>query len=93
MSDLISRSALLDIVEPRLKFLRNIYEDYDHYTDGYEECCERIEDAPAVDAVPVVRCKDCKFLYNEPDDYCCCLHKGLVKITPSSFCSYGERKE
>ena len=25
------------------------------------EFCERIEDAPTVDAVPVVRCKDCKW--------------------------------
>ena len=30
-----------------------------------------LEKAPAVDAVEVVRCKDCKWLYDEMDDYCC----------------------
>ena len=49
--------------------------------------------APTVDAVPVVRCKDCKWLYDEMDDYCCRSHRGLVRICENSFCSYGERKE
>lgn len=46
-----------------------------------------------IDAVEVVRCKDCKHLYDELDDYCCMNHRGLVKICENSFCSYGERKE
>ena len=45
-----------------------------------------------IDAVEVVRCKDCKHLYDELDDYCCMNHRGLVKICENSFCSYGERK-
>lgn len=52
-----------------------------------------IAEAPTIDAVKIVRCKDCKFLYNEPDDYCCMLHKGLVKISEESFCSYGKRSD
>ena len=46
-----------------------------------------------IDAVEVVRCKDCKWLYDEIDDYCCRSHRGLVRICENSFCSYGERKE
>ena len=46
-----------------------------------------------VDAVPVVRCKDCKWLYDEMDDYCCRSHRGLARICENSFCSYGERKD
>ena len=46
-----------------------------------------------VDAVPVVRCKDCKWLYDEMDDYFCRSHRGLVRICENSFCSYGERKD
>lgn len=42
---------------------------------------------------PVVRCKDCKWLYNKMDDFCCRSHRGLVRICENSFCSYGERKE
>lgn len=52
-----------------------------------------LESAPTVDAVPVVRCRDCKWLYDEMDDYCCRSHRGLVRICENSFCSYGERKD
>ena len=54
---------------------------------------KEIDNAPTVDAVPVVRCKDCKWLYDEMDDYCCRSHRGLVRICENSFCSYGERKD
>ena len=54
---------------------------------------ETVDKAPAVDAVEVVRCKDCKWLYDEMDDYCCRSHRGLVRICENSFCSYGERKD
>lgn len=47
---------------------------------------------PSVDAVEVVCCKDCKYLYNGLDDYCCTSHRGLVRISEGSFCSYGERR-
>ena len=49
-----------------------------------------------VDAVPVVRCKDCK--YGEVDDadlptqYLCNYH-GADWNDENHFCSYGERKE
>ena len=48
-----------------------------------------ILNAPTVDAVPVVRCKDC----NEYQDnfHWCKLHD--VEMQPLDFCSYGERKD
>lgn len=51
-----------------------------------------IEEAPTIDAVPAVRCKDCK--YYEPDEVeCGCLFAGgLQYVKPDDFCSYGERK-
>ena len=39
-----------------------------------------------------VRCKECKYLYDELDDYCCTSHRGLARICENSFCSYGERR-
>ena len=54
---------------------------------------KEIDKAPTIDAVPVVRCKDCKWLYDDTDDYCCRSHRGLVRICENSFCSYGERKD
>jgi hypothetical protein len=49
--------------------------------------------SPTVDAVPVVRCKDCK--YYKPDEYeCGCdFAGGLPYVKAGDFCSYGERNE
>lgn len=48
------------------------------------------------DAVPVVRCKDCKWftMDNTGGTYCNHLTCGLFNgYEPDAFCSYGERKE
>lgn len=45
-----------------------------------------IRTAPTIDAVPVVRCKDCK--YWDGGD---CYRLGLS--LPDDFCSYGKREE
>ena len=53
-----------------------------------------IEEAPSVDAVEVVRCKDCK--YSEWDCDCglyLCLYHGCDWNNGDHFCSYGERKD
>ena len=55
-----------------------------------------IKDAPTVDAVEVVRCKDCK---HRGTDYCIFHINGepadeeLWRKLDNDFCSYGERKE
>ena len=54
---------------------------------------DAVEEMPTVDAEIVVRCKDCKWLYDEMGDYCCRSHRGLARICENSFCSYGERKD
>lgn len=41
-----------------------------------------------IDAVPVIRCKDCKFW---DDDFNWCDRKA-VRMQEDDFCSYGERK-
>ena len=58
---------------------------------GVELCkaiISRIDEAPTVDAVPVVRCKDCA-------DFCkgkCDNLLGLPNPYPDSFCSFGKRR-
>lgn len=50
---------------------------------------------PTIDAVPVVRCKDCKrFVENKEAlvTYCKRELKNLY-VKPDDFCSYGERKD
>lgn len=46
-----------------------------------------IDNAPTIDAEPVVRCKDCK-QYNGKIECGC----GIL-TEPDDFCSYGERKD
>ena len=60
-----------------------------HYYDGEEI----IKNAPTVDAVEVVRCKDCKHSWEDIGGLCCS-HGACVDLTvPGDFyCAYGERK-
>ncbi len=48
---------------------------------------------PTIDAVSVVRCKDCRYgTWDEDVEvYDCELHKGMFE--PQHYCSDGERKE
>ena len=52
-----------------------------------------IDDAPTVDAVEVLRCKDCK--HCDPENYHCdhpMSTAAPLRRKPDDFCSYGERK-
>ena len=93
MARLIDADALLD------EFLKR-YTERERSRNLVFAACEikqdfadMISNATTVDAVPVVRCKDCKWLYSEMGNYCCRSHRGLVRICENSFCSYGERKD
>ena len=53
-----------------------------------------INDIPAADVVPVVRCRDCK--HCDPENYHCDHPMSIaapLSRKPDDFCSYGERKE
>lgn len=59
-----------------------------------------IDDAPTIDAVPVVRCRECKHLnvVNRKELYANCPKTNTVFLpfeldTREHFCSLGERKE
>ena len=90
---------LIDVDE--LKNAHNMGDECDKCETKWKECqydyiyskmdfCTWIDDAPTVDAVPVVRCGECKHR-KPPTDYCEKLRKAYV---PDDFyCKYGERKE
>ena len=53
-----------------------------------------IRKRPTVDAVPVVRCAQCKhFKRNLENDTYCSSVNGLTDPEEDDFCSYGKRKE
>ena len=78
------------------KLTANDYAMFRCQLGGLVDVVEFLNDMPTVDAVPVVRCKDCK--YGEVDDadlptqYLCNYH-GADWNDENHFCSYGERKD
>ena len=54
---------------------------------------QHLKDAPTIDAVPVVRCKDCR--YWDDDRRCNGIRNGLVLdyTDEDDFCSCGERRD
>lgn len=74
--------------------------------DAVHAVIERINNAPTVDAVPVVRCKDCYYCATEKSfgkvyHYCEAFEQyaegdliGVsLQVNPDHFCSWGERRE
>lgn len=53
--------------------------------------CGWLDDAPTVDAAPVVRCKDCKFYYRMTAETGIC-QLGCPHLGNDGFCSEGEQK-
>lgn len=83
--------------------------DYGHLHNPNEKAYsendirEMIDMMPTADAVPVIRCKDCKRLgvanmkdkYGQPNPVPCCRRNGHIRlgIKPDDYCSRAERKE
>ena len=76
---------------------------FEHFTQYHDTdqmalidmVCEDIEESPTVDAVEVVRCRECKQGEVDdpdfPDQYYC--HAGCGWNRGDFYCAYGERKE
>lgn len=92
---------------PRLidanEILKSEHQHYDYMADEYYVLVRDIENAPTVDAEPVVRCKDCKFFdhsdFGKGEEYWCThfvstddtIH--CHKVIEDDFCSWGESRE
>ena len=81
---LIDADALITLIKKRIKNSMII---------GW--LCSIIRDTPTIDAVPVVRCKDCIRRYDTDECPMCFLIEGkYCKYTnENGFCDRGERKE
>ena len=70
----------------------NVSAPYEEAVCAKEDCLTEIYEAPTVDAVPVVRCRECKYHHDCGTHFCDAL--GMDCPDDSEFfCSYGERKE
>ena len=51
---------------------------------------EWLNNSPTIDAVPVVRCKDCEYFRTNDENVPYCLNPfGLDGPEPNGFCNYG----
>ena len=101
MNDLISRSALLADIEETVVFSVKDGQPSAEIR-GANKITDRIKNAPAVDAVEVVRCKNCKHSELEffadngttrTERYKCFHHRmGINVLEHDDFCRYGERR-
>lgn len=95
MSRLIDADALLEQTQFRLPLDNYIAEIYDECVKIHRE---NIEQAPTIDAVPVVRCRDCKHFVSQwkNDDGTTsgfCIMFNIADRPSNCFCSSGKRKD
>ena len=71
------------------------YDEICGYNDGIDIAWNKIDQAPTIDAVPVVRCKDCIRRYDTDECQMCFLIEGKYYdyTNENGFCDRGERKE
>ena len=66
-------------------------------TSRYFDVKFDIDEMPTIDAVPVVRCKNCVhgtvFVNNQGAEYVDCVLDDYSVRKPTDYCYYGERKE
>lgn len=89
---LINREAILSFEKMDADLCATCGE---HHTA--EDVIMMIKTAPTVDAVPVVRCKDCVngtvFVNKQGAEYVDCVLDDYSVRKPTDYCSYGKRKE
>lgn len=98
MVRLIDADKLLGIYKKWIPQLSSKKDEGDRR--GVETCIAVLEDMPTIDAVEVVRCKDCKYHHWEQEPchgktvhYCELPHMRGVEVFEEFFCYYGKQKD
>lgn len=67
----------------------------ERFINGIETVLEYAEQLPTVDAVPVVRCRDCKHSCEDLGSLHCCSFGPCVysSVSPDFWCANGRRRE
>ena len=90
---LIDADRLKETMVETLEGLKIIYlprAQTSHLIAAFDTVGEMVDDCSTIDAVPVVRCKDCKWFDGQE---LCDRHGFFVGLDLSFFCKSGERKD
>ena len=87
---LIDADALQNILLPITTALEHEYGSLGGAVSG---CMKYIDNAPTVDAVPVVRCRECKKHSEANGKHYCKFWRMYCPDDSEFFCKAGERKE
>lgn len=79
------KSLLIEVLE-RIKENPKMTRDEMHIISGCHMLCEMIDDAPTIDAVEVVRCREC---YYRDKPTCCPYQYSGFKVEPDWYCPMG----
>ena len=86
--EIINAVQRMNVTVDKDELIRALHYDREQYQKGFDDARKN--------AVPVVRCKDCKFgdWDSEPNDAMVCMRtKDGFWRSGNDFCSYGEQKE
>ena len=93
MDDKLVRLSDVRLIESNPNAYPEDWNEY--YEQGFVDAINAVLDIPAVDAVEVVRCRECAFWGLEPKEgraEAMCLD--LMRTTASGFyCAHGQRRE
>lgn len=81
-----------DVLEPHEQLEPMGNGNYEYVEVVYKD---DIDDVPTIDAVEVVRCRECKYGEERIEDYRCWMldEDWDIRFSPMHFCSYGQRRE
>ena len=88
MARSIDADKLLEIYKKWIPQLSSKEDEGDRR--GVETCIAVLEDMPTMDAVEVVRCRDCAVPHNK---YTGCPNLNGLVTPPDFYCPFGERKD
>jgi hypothetical protein len=100
MVRLIDADALAQRMEKRYADLWTEYGQYNSYVAGFDEATMAVEAAPTVDAVEVVRCRECKHWIKIGAEFLIAKIYGECRLLgdddtryADDYCSDGERRD
>lgn len=83
--------TLFNDVSTSLLGKAELCKDTEHMVRAFIMTTEMIQDAQTVDAVPVVRCRECKHLYTDECGFPTCEADAMLNPEADDYCSLGER--